>query len=502
VTISIVPTAPVSRAGNAAQVRAQAFQELNQGVTAYKRGDYALAIQRLESSASVALNSFRANYYLGLALIGDRRYGDALAPLEVALDLDPSHLRSHIATGDANLKMGDLNEAAASYYRAMKLRPEYPPSLDGLARILESQDRIPEAVQHFRRAIESNRGYAPAYTHLGDLYLRRGRYEEAVLLLEEAVSVQPDFAPGLNRLALAYGRLGLDNQAVAMIQRAMELEPNNAVHPATLGEIQLAKDFLSAAQTSFENALQLDASLPQARKGLAEVFRRRGEYLAALEQLNSVLVDGRLDAATRLELDEFRAQLELEEQDVDRLERLIDEGTAEEEDFGRLAHIYAGRRMWSHAVELQRFAPEGPEQQERLAYMLFQSGLIGEAHDLYADLAASSDDAHAALNNGVTLALLGDDADAVDAFQLALDRNPDLGRAHLYLGNALLRLERDDQAVVAYKAYLEKTNRGEAAERVRRILKQVDPAALRGLAPLTPPAAALDVEPEDDGDSP
>ena len=92
--------------------------------------------------------------------------------------------------------------------RALKLRPEYAPSLDGLARIREARDDDLEAIEHYRRAIASDRAYAPAYTHLGDLFLRSDRFEDAVELLEEAVEVRPDFADGLNRLALAVSPSG------------------------------------------------------------------------------------------------------------------------------------------------------------------------------------------------------------------------------------------------------------------------------------------------------
>ena len=46
-------------AGRAAQVRVRSFEALNEGVSAYKRGDYALAVERLTESTSMALNSFR-----------------------------------------------------------------------------------------------------------------------------------------------------------------------------------------------------------------------------------------------------------------------------------------------------------------------------------------------------------------------------------------------------------------------------------------------------------
>jgi tetratricopeptide (TPR) repeat protein len=127
--------APGALAGKALDVRRESHELLNAGVAAYRKGDYAAAVDSLRRSAAMALNSFRAHFYLGLALIGDRRYTEAVDALNIALDLDPTHLQSLVGLGDAYLKLGDLDEAQAAYYRALKLRPEYPPSLDGLARV-------------------------------------------------------------------------------------------------------------------------------------------------------------------------------------------------------------------------------------------------------------------------------------------------------------------------------------------------------------------------------
>jgi tetratricopeptide (TPR) repeat protein len=491
--------------------RKEAFKLLNQGVAAYKRGEYELAVERLTRSASMALNSFRAHFYLGLALIGDRRYDEALEILSVALDLDPSHLQSHVATGDAHLKLGDLEEARAGYYRALKLRPEYPAALDGLARVYEAQADDQEAITYFQRAIASDRGFAPAYTHLGDLYLRKDQFKEAVELLEEAISVRPDFAGGLNRLAVAYGRLGLTTLAVATIQKAMELEPNQASHPSTLGWLQLGQSSPETAEEWFVKALRLDPDLVEAHMGLAEVARRGGDYQLALGQVDTALADAKLDVAMTKRLEEFREKIEQERRDLMELELTLAFGEASAEDQAALATIYAGRGLWHQAAELQLNAEPSPENQERLAYMLFQAGRFREAHEIYAALAREvralelDDEEHRLLaakhelNDGVSVAMLGDDQEASEAYRRALEVLPSSRLARLYLGNALLRLGEVGSAVAEYKTFLGMSDRGEAAERVRRILVQIAPETLPQPGPeiIGPPPEVAEAEAEE-----
>ncbi len=462
----------------------RSFELLNQGVSAYKRGDYATAVEKLERSSAMALNSFRAYYYLGLALIGDRRYEDSIAALSVATDLDPNHLQGIVALGDAYLKHGDLAEAHAAFYRALKLRPEYPPAIDGLARIQESRAEDDEAIITYRRAITSDKGYAPAYTHLGDLYLRLDRFEEAVQLLEQAVSIRPDYAPGLNRLALAYGRLGLDNEAIATIQKAMQITPNDALHPATLGELQLGQGFVEAAESSFLRALQLDVGLPEARRGLAEVARRRGQYDLALGQIDLALADPRLEAAAVQRLIALREGVVAERTRIAELVARVEASEATGADYAGLAAIYAGRGMWSEAIAMQRNVGDGAVDRERLAWMLFKANRFREAYEIYRELTGTVSD----INSGVALAMLGDDEGAIASYNRALETEPGNRLALLYLGNALLRLERREEAVAAYRGYLELSETGEAAERVRRILRQIAPGALPpASSPLAPP---------------
>ena len=481
-------------AGRAAQVRVRSFDSLNEGVSAYKRGDYALAVERLSESVSMALNSFRAHYYLGLSLIGNRQYVEAIEILEIALDLDPSHLQSLVAIGNAFLKKGNLSEARAAYTRALQTRPAYPPALDGLGRSYEAQSDEERAIEHFEEAILSNKGYAPAYTHLGDLYMRQGDLEEAVQLLEEAIEIRRDYAPGLNRLALAYGRLGLHNEGVATIQEAIELEPLNPVHLITLGRLQLNQGFVTGAERSFRKALELDPDMPEGRAGLGAVAYRRGEFEEALVDIDAALVHPRLDALMKKRLTGYREVIAAEGEEVATLIAHVKDETATPEEHARLAELAVSRGLWQPAVDLQRGAPDTPAQNERLAYMLFKSGQYREAHSIYSALAAESENPDLQLNTAVSLALLGDDNGATEAYRRVLELAPGNRRALIYLGNSLLRMGRNGEAAQAYADSLSDEVEDEAAERIRRILLQIAPELIPEDEEAPPPRPDEDEE--------
>ena len=106
-----------------------------------------------------------------------------------------------------------------------------------------------------------------------------------------------------------------------------------------------------------------------------------------------------------------------------------------------------------------------------------------ESQRLYAELATESGRVELELNNGVTLALLGDDAGALEAYQRVLAADPENLRAETYKGNALMRLGRQVEAVQVYVNVLREAGHGEVEERARRILEQIAPEALRQVAP-------------------
>jgi pentatricopeptide repeat protein len=67
----------------------------------------------------------------------------------------------------------------------------------------------------------------------------------------------------------------------------------------------------------------------------------------------------------------------------------------------------------------------------------------------------------------------------------------------VYMGNALMRLGRVEEAVAAYKEFIDLGFRGEVSERVRRILLQIAPEALPPeRSPLEPPPPSPEDAPE------
>jgi tetratricopeptide (TPR) repeat protein len=195
----------------------------------------------------------------------------------------------------------------------------------------------------------------------------------------------------------------------------------------------------------------------------------------AVLQIGTALNLPDLDTVMHDQLVELREAIEAEELRVAELASRAAAGLATPEDHAELAAIMARRGLWGDAAELLRGAPASADNDEWLAYLLFQDGRYREAHEIYTRLAGGGERDDLLLNAGVALALLGSDQRAARQFGAILETDPGHRLARLYLANAQLRLGRADVAAKNYRAYLDVDPSSEPAERVRRILEQIAP---------------------------
>jgi tetratricopeptide (TPR) repeat protein len=486
----------------AGEARTTSFKLQSEGMRLYKEGKYKEAIEAFRQVVNINLNSFMAHYYYGICLNADRRYGEAIEPLKIALDLQPDYVQAHLALGDAHLKGGDAGEARAEYLRALELQPNYAPAFDGLGRLFESTGQDDQAEAQYRKALEINVAFADAYTHLGDLFLRRGRDDDAIDLFLKAISVKPDFSSAYLRLGVAYSRRRLYDDAIATIRKSQALAPQDPEPYVSLARIYLELESPVRAEAEIQAALAQDHDHPGAHMVLSDLKRSREDFAAAVEVLEGLHERGIEDALMRRAVGEALQRVRA---DALRHASLKEAAEKEPEDAGALsdlARFLSGQGAHRRAADLLERAAanlsESGGAAASIAEARYQAGLEMLAARLhpraiatFEGLASSAaggpappppeDGRSAAIlssalfNLGVARAWLRLDEPAIEAFLAYLKDRPEDARAHLYLGNAYLRVGRGEEARAAYASFLERSGSGPEAERVRRLIQTLGP---------------------------
>jgi tetratricopeptide (TPR) repeat protein len=256
-----------------------------QGVQAYQQGDKQAAQVRLEQAAQENPKLEMAHSMLGDMYREQGDYGKARTQYETLTHLDPYGADNFYRLGVVDQLLQRFEDAAASYLRALKLRPNYASASMNLGTTYLALNQLSDAEKYATLATEQNPKLAAAWTNLGVTLDATKKYAtaewaykkaleldanqsvaemnlganlvlqnkgaEAVSVMEQAVKKNSD-APTRTVYAQALSLAGRNDDAIAQINLALKLEPH--YYPA-LNELG------NASIQLYQKGLQLDENL-------------------------------------------------------------------------------------------------------------------------------------------------------------------------------------------------------------------------------------------------
>lgn len=147
---------------------------------------------------------------------------EAAASYRRALALAPDLVEAHFNLGSTLTKLGRHAEAEGPYRRVLELRPELAEAQHNLAITLTELGRYLEAEAGFRRALDLDPGHAEGHHNLGVALQRQGRPGEAEASFRQALALAPGFAEAHFSLGSALKDQGRPEEALASFGRWLE----------------------------------------------------------------------------------------------------------------------------------------------------------------------------------------------------------------------------------------------------------------------------------------
>ncbi|HOO77455.1 MAG TPA: tetratricopeptide repeat protein [bacterium] len=258
------------------------------------------------------------------ALAVDPGFGDAWLPLAFALDRQglgeeaaewyekvsrdaPGNTAVYERLWRIYLERGEYNLAAGKLRMLTTLEPLSAQAWFALGMVEHLRGDYGEAVSAFEQARNLGLDSAELYLALGAALERRGRFQDAVDNLEKGISADPNNPIGYNYLGYMYAEKGVRlDEAEELIRRALELDPGNGAFLDSLGWVFYRRGDYRAALENLEKAAEASPDEPEILEHLGDASFRLGE-----------------DAAAR---DYWRRALEAEPEHPERLELKIEEG--------------------------------------------------------------------------------------------------------------------------------------------------------------------------------
>ena len=257
------------------------------------------ALPALEAAVRCLPEDPVAQLNLGNALGRRGRLEEAAASFGRALELHPEFAEAHNNLGDLQLELARFDEAAASCRRAIEIRPEYVEAHVNLGKALLRLGDAGGSVESCRRAAGIRPDSAEAHNSLGNAFLYLARFDDAISSFRRALAIKPEFAEAHANLANALRSIGRLDEAVAGYRRAL-----------------LAKPDFVPAYTELGTALRLQRRTAEAEAACGEALKIRPDSASTL----AVLAEVRADAGRFAEAEDlFTRALSIDPESVEAL---------------------------------------------------------------------------------------------------------------------------------------------------------------------------------------
>lgn len=213
---------------------------LNRGTLWIKSemGSMGISLDRIEridnDDGTISKFDFHSLLSKGQALLGQRRYPEALKLYEVLLESFPEDTRLHYLRALLSHRSGNLQEALQDYRFLVRHDAADASVFNNGGAILAGIKDYNEALVWFRKAVAASPGLGEAHNNLAQLLLELKRYDEAIAEFLKVIEIEPNNADALYNLGVAYLNQGDAQKAREQWEKVLIFRPDDSAALANL----------------------------------------------------------------------------------------------------------------------------------------------------------------------------------------------------------------------------------------------------------------------------
>jgi Flp pilus assembly protein TadD len=251
------------------------------------------------------------NNLAGLAFIQSGEPGQAIAPLQRALRIEPDNAQSHYNLALAFASLGQFEQAVTHFRKTTQLDPGNPEAANGLGNALRLLQRHDEARKWLTRALQLQSNHRGALTNLslllndeGITAQKAGEVDAALVAFERATAVQPEHIQAWVNLGLTREQSGDLDGAATAYRQAVKAGPDFAdahfylahlrSHSSTSAEIEAMEQLFRDTRKKTAERIRLAFGLGFALESRGE-FSKAFQYMTAGHQLQAMTQPFSLD---------------------------------------------------------------------------------------------------------------------------------------------------------------------------------------------------------------
>lgn len=420
------------------------------------------AISNLEKA--IALNSKNVEAYARLADLYQKNGMEEKArkTYETLMSLSPNDPNVYLALGQHSLKSKKYEDALNNFEKSNSIRKNASAS-EGLAIAAYNLNQFDKAKEAAKAALNLDPGTWEARVILASLLYKDMNYKAAQEHLEIMVQKESYQVKYLEQLAECYLQNKLNDKLMEVDKRIAVLDRSNIKSRTRLANHAESVNDIDAALTHYGDLSILIPKEPDIFRKLCMLSQKKGNLKDAVSHLNRYLDFVPNDAEARRDLgnllydqkdydgalESYRAAMKInpavkgfykkyaeiviakgqQEEVIKAFNQLIQDGEADLTTYTTLGMIYHKKKDYSQAIKMYS-----------KALQMEPSNI-----DALSALAASQ-------------AANGDLAGAAISYEQAVMISPQASTEYKELGELYLRMGKEDEAIKAFKKYLEKNN--------------------------------------------
>jgi tetratricopeptide (TPR) repeat protein len=334
-------------------------------------------------------------------------------------------------------------EAILCYQEAIKLNPQLAGVYRNLARALEKAERPLEAIKYWYQAysLEPKKVKPEEHLQLGNACLKHNRIKEAVICYRHALELSPTLVEAYLHLGEILHSQGKLDKAVEYYRQTVRHDPQTALHHYRLGFALTQRKQWQEAIVCYQQALALKTDYWEAYHHLGDVLSKVYRWEEAVRAYQAAIKLKDDFSWTHNNLGDALVQLRRWEEAARAFQRANQLNPDFPWSYYNLGEIFANLGRWDEAVAAYRRAielkPDLPSVSAKLA------DALGHRSKVDSDRALSYYLHEIKLN-----------PDHLHNYYKAIEIQPDNGKLYLQLGNALVRQNQLEQAIVYYQIAL------------------------------------------------
>jgi len=427
-------------------------------------------------------------------------YKKAIDLSQRLLSQNPKDAEVLFLLGSAYFENEDFTNAQGSFNRGIAAQPKYALNYVGLGKVQNASEKEVEAKKNFEKALEITQSnnvevltqVAEAYLNsntkeslsdaekllikaktldsknvfvyvaLGDLYLKRRVDELALTNYRKALEFDKNFLRGYLRVGQLYIKDKKYQEGADVLKEALLIDANYAPAHRELGELYYKAGKYELAKNHYEKYVGLTKNDLTARARYATFLYLTDDFEEALREINSVLKDTSTYVLLRIKgYSLYKTnQYELAKTTLDEYFSRVNPKYILSEDYEMYARNYEKLKEDSLAViyyyKAIEMDPDKSELRTDIANNYIRRKQYQEAVDIYKIIVAQSPGIKNYYGLGKAYFFLKDYENAYQAFEQMKKSDPEFYLGYLWSGNALAKMEDQENPEGKPKADYEK----------------------------------------------